>query len=56
MKLLLEFIPIEDERKPDTLEDIFVLTPTSWYVDTYNGDFLPADVTHWASIDMTNLK
>jgi len=56
MKLTLEFIPIDDERKPSTAEDIFVLTPTSWYVDTYNGDFLEADVTHWAVIDLTNLK
>ena len=39
MKLTLEFIPIDDERKPSTAEDIFVLTPTSWYVDTYNVDF-----------------
>lgn len=52
MKLVLNFISADDERKPVVGDDVMYLTNQHWYIDEFRGDFIPADVTHWAKIDM----
>jgi len=52
MKLTLNFISADDERKPVVGDDVMYLTDRHWYIDEFRGDFIPADVTHWAKIDM----
>ena len=56
MKLTLDFISIERDEKPQIGDDIMYLTNKFWYIDTYKGELIPADVTHWAKIDLDKLK
>jgi len=56
MKLTLNFQVPTDDCHPDLLDECIFLTRDSWYLETYDGNFIPADVTHFAVVDMSNLK
>ena len=56
MKMTLEFIEIGDGNFPEVNREIFVITPKEFWVETYSGDFLPYDATHFAYINFNELE